>query len=247
MLLLLQLLLLLCLSLAPFCVWLSGPWAFISPLQICITSEVASKRKFCDFVSIECLGETSSHAFCDMGDASKEVAHCENHDEDCFVPGASMISFVGWSCKNFSKEFSSNGDGLLRTAFLDGGGFEAGEGTSGETFSKLRSILRYKKHAIVIFENVPEALQDKSLLYIRTAIEGEGYALAALGLAGACMSPCCLKCVLQIYGVEVLEHVVLCWSSTIGHSVVCIFCMLGIVMSFVLRLLCRRSCNSLFP
>jgi site-specific DNA-cytosine methylase len=137
-----------------------------------------SKRKFAEFISARLQGNLR-HSFDCITKACMQRAQCLIHEGECIVPDSSLICFIGWSCKNFSKEFSVNTDGLKRDDFISRG-FAAGEGSSGQTFWAMIKIMTSKTHIYIVWENVPEVMTDDATWSIIVeAVEGAGYAIAA--------------------------------------------------------------------
>lgn len=128
------------------------------------------------------LGIPDSHVFKDICDLWLEDVECDAHGRHCPVHNASegptFFSHVGFSCKNFSKLFSSSRDGT-RADLLDGL-LQEGKGSSGSTFCGMVSFLARHPSMWVMWENVKELLEQQGghIQHIETTLGKIGYVMA---------------------------------------------------------------------
>ena len=134
---------------------------------------------FAMHLSESVLGQSPTHAFediKDVGTVSKCLLHKGQH-EPCVLK-RSLLGYYGWSCKNLSKEFSSNKEGLDRKYFFQQG-FSEGCGSSGETYEAMKLILQNERPVHVVWENVPDALSDAIFKLIVSDTNAAGYSISA--------------------------------------------------------------------
>jgi hypothetical protein len=160
------------------------------------------------------LGAPPTHSFEDISSVSKDEAHCELHDKLCQLPLSSLISFCGFSCKNLSKLYSTNGDGLSRSDVFNGG-FDDGVGTTSSTFKSLVNVLLRKKHIVLVWENVPEILDERIFPTVAQAHCSAGYALAAQGGLIRCHSFTVISYIIFFFVILYIIHV------TWPHALMC--------------------------